>query len=156
MADVNENLNNALDIEPEIIEAEIEIIEPSQIEVVDEKKNSIDTISCKEDAKADYELGRKTLHQLISAGQEALEGILDVAKDSDTPRAYEVVALTFKNLAEATDKLLEMQKKARAMDGIKISKDGSQTAGTINNNTIFAGTTEQLHALLDGKARGEE
>ena len=55
----------------------------SDIEIVDKDKHPIDTISSKEDAKQDYELGRQTLHQLISAGQEALEGVLDVAKNSD-------------------------------------------------------------------------
>ena len=157
---VDENLNNVLNVlDDEPTNIEVVEAEPVDIELVDEDKNPINTISCKEDAKQDYEMGRQTIHQLISAGQEALEGVLDLAKQSDQPRAYEVFAITLKNLADATDKLLDMQKKARAMDGIKISKDGSTTqSGDVihNNNTFFTGTTEELHALLDGKQRGEE
>ena len=153
---VDESLNNALNVLEED-ENTIEVVEstPVEIEIVDEDKNPIDTISNKEDAKQDYDLGRQTLHQLISAGQEALEGVLDVAKNSDSPRAYEVVATTFKNLADCTEKLLEMQKKARALDGIKTDKEGVEQSAQTINNTFFTGTSEELHALLDGKQRGE-
>lgn len=152
---VDKNLNDALDIDST---TDIVKIDSNDISVVDSDKNQItNTISSKEDVKEDYDLGRSCLHQLISAGQEALEGALDVAKNTDSPRAYEVVATTFKNLAEATDKLLDMQKKARDMDGITHKKDGvdNQNATTINN-TFFSGTSQELHELLDGKKRGEE
>ena len=64
----------------------------------------------KEDVTQDYEYTRGQLYNLIDKGQEALNGILDVAASSDHPRAYEVAALMIKNVADTTDKLMKLQK----------------------------------------------
>ena len=151
MADIDDKLNDVFNIEDS---TNVVSVADKDITVVDKDKNSIDTITTKDDAIEDYQLSRNTLHQLISAGQEALEGALDVAKNTDSPRAYEVVSTTFKNLAECAEKLLALQKAAREMDGIQNNSNDNSSKPT--NNTFFVGTTEELHALLDGKVRGEE
>ena len=67
----------------------------------------------KEDVTQDYEYTRGQLYNLIDKGQEALNGILDVAASSDHPRAYEVAALMIKNVADTTDKLMKLQKETK-------------------------------------------
>ena len=152
----NENLDDSFGIEGEAELVTPVIMDDKDIVIVDKNKNSIDTISSKEDTEEDYNLSRNTLHQLISAGQDSLEGALDVAKNSDSPRAYEVVATTFKNLADCAEKLLQLHKAANELDGINVGSGNKDSIGKQTNNTFFVGTTEELHALLDGKVRGEE
>ena len=77
----------------------------------------------KEDVTQDYEYTRGQLYNLIDKGQEALNGILDVAASSDHPRAYEVAALMIKNVADTTDKLMKLQKETKEVkeEGIEVA-----------------------------------
>lgn len=92
----------------------------------------------------DYEYSRDQLYTLIEKGQKTIDGIIDVAKSSDHPRAYEVAFQGMKHLADMTDKLIDLQKKIKSIeDGPSVQKGPS----TINN-TMFVGSTAELQKFL--------
>ena len=94
------------------------------------------------DIKQDYEMSRALLHNLVMKGQEAVDGILDVARASDHPRAYEVAGQLIKHVADTTDKLIDLQKKMKELDAEE--KKGPTTV----NNSMFVGSTADLQKLL--------
>ena len=94
------------------------------------------------DIKQDYEISRAQLHNLVMKGQEAVDGMLDVARASDHPRAYEVAATTIKAVGDVTDKLIDLQGKMKELD--KEEKKGPSTV----NNTMFVGSTADLQKML--------
>jgi hypothetical protein len=94
-----------------------------------------------DDPKKDYEYTRGQLYSLIEKGQEAVNGALDVANSTDHPRAYEVAGQLIKNVADVTDKLIDLQKKMKDLD----SKYGGPT--TVNNS-LFVGSTAELSKLI--------
>jgi hypothetical protein len=96
-----------------------------------------------EDVKQDYETTRAQLHNLVMKGQEAVDGILDVARASDHPRAYEVAGQLIKNVADTADKLIDLQKKMKELDADE-KKSGPSTV----NNTMFIGSTAELQKML--------
>ena len=96
-----------------------------------------------EDVKKDYEYTRGNLYSIIEKGQEALNGILELAQESEMPRAYEVAGQLIKNVADATDKLMELQKKLKDVEEEKQSKGPSTV-----NNALFVGSTAELSKLL--------
>ena len=118
------------------------------IEVVDEdeslpsKKESKALEKNKDDSTRDYEYTRGNLYSLIEKGQEAINGILDVAQGSDHPRAYEVAGQLIKSVGDTTDKLIDLQTKMKAL---KKEDDGSPK--TVNN-ALFVGSTSELSKLL--------
>ena len=97
----------------------------------------------KEDVTQDYEYTRGQLYNLIDKGQEALNGILDVAASSDHPRAYEVAALMIKNVADTTDKLMKLQKETK-----EVKEEGPSKGPSTVNNTMFVGSTAELAKML--------
>jgi len=99
--------------------------------------------SSAEDIKKDYEYTRGNLYSLIEKGQEAINGILELAQESEMPRAYEVAGQLIKNVADATDKLMELQKK------LKDVEEETQSKGPTNvTNALFVGSTAELSKLL--------
>ena len=94
------------------------------------------------DVQQDYETSRAQLHSLVMKGQEAVDGILDVARASDHPRAYEVAGQLIKHVADTTDKLIDLQGKMKELD--KEDKKGPSTI----NNTMFVGSTADLQKML--------
>ena len=96
-----------------------------------------------EDVKQDYEISRAQLHNLVMKGQEAVDGILDVARASDHPRAYEVAGQLIKNVADTADKLIDLQKKMKELDADE-KKSGPSTV----NNTMFIELTAELQKML--------
>ena len=117
------------------------------IKIISHEKESviekIETISIEvDDVKKDYEYTRGNLYSLIEKGQEAINGILELAQETEAPRAYEVAGQLIKNVADATDKLLELQKKLK---DIEEEKPRGQT--TINN-ALFVGSTAELSKFL--------
>ena len=96
-----------------------------------------------EDVKSDYEVSRAALHSLVMKGQQAVDGILDVAEASDHPRAYEVAGQLIKNVADTADKLIDLQKKMKDLD----AEDKKDTPSTVNN-TMFIGSTAELQKML--------
>lgn len=96
-----------------------------------------------EDLKKDYKYSRGQLYNLIQKGQKAIDGILDVASQSDHPRAYEVAFQGIKNVSELAEKLIEVQKKMKDIEEDKPSKGPSTV-----NNTMFVGSTAELQKFL--------
>ena len=94
------------------------------------------------DIKQDYEMSRAQLHNLVMKGQEAVDGILDVARASDHPRAYEVAATTIKAVGDVTDKLIDLQGKMKELD--KEDRKGPTNV----TNAMFVGSTADLQKML--------
>ena len=126
-----DGLDNAFGSEPSELQKHVEKVKPTL------KKT--DT----EDVRQDYETTRASLHQLVMKGQEAVDGILDVAQASDHPRAYEVAGQLIKNVADTADKLIDLQKKMKELDA-EDKKSGPSTV----NNTMFVGSTADLQKML--------
>ena len=97
----------------------------------------------KNDIDKDYEYTRGNLYSIIEKGQEAINGILEVAQDSDMPRAYEVAGQLIKSVSDATDKLMDLQKKLKDVEEETQSKGPSTV-----NNALFVGSTAELQKLL--------
>lgn len=93
------------------------------------------------DPQKDYEYSRGQLYSLISKGQEAVDGILEIAQESGHPRAFEVAGQLIKSVADTTDKLIDLQKKMRDLDA-------PQKGPTTVNNSLFVGSTAELSKLI--------
>ena len=100
----------------------------------------------KDDIEKDYEYTRGNLYSIIEKGQEAINGILELAQESEMPRAYEVAGQLIKSVADATDKLMDLQKKLKDVNEEKESK-----GPTTVNNALFVGSTADLQKLLKGQ-----
>ena len=116
-------------------------VEATEVEVVEKKIDKIKSTT--EDIKRDYEYTRGNLYSIIEKGQEAIDGILELAQESEMPRAYEVAGQLIKNVADATDKLLTLQQKLKDVQEEKDSK-----GPTTVNNALFVGSTAELQKLL--------
>ena len=95
------------------------------------------------DVDQDYDYTRANLYSLIEKGQESLNGIMELAGESASPRAYEVAGQIIKSVADTTDKLMELQKKVKEVDEEK-AKGPSQ----VTNNAVFVGSTSDLSKML--------
>ena len=116
-------------------------VEPTEVEVTERKIEKIKSGS--EDIKRDYEYTRGNLYSIIEKGQEAIDGILELAQESEMPRTYEVAGQLIKNVADATDKLLTLQQKLKDVQEEKENK-----GPTTVNNALFVGSTAELQKLL--------
>jgi len=97
----------------------------------------------KTDIEKDYDYTRGNLYSIIEKGQEAINGILELAQDSEMPRAYEVAGQLIKSVSDATDKLMDLQKKLKDVEEEKASKGPSTV-----NNALFVGSTAELAKML--------
>ena len=104
------------------------------------RKDQIRNVS--DDIDKDYDYTRANLYSLIEKGQESLNGILELAGESASPRAYEVAGQIIKSVADTTDKLMELQKKVKEIDEDK----GKPTQ--VTNNAVFVGSTSDLSKML--------
>lgn len=123
-----EGLEKALDIETNIISKDV-VKQSKEIEIPN-------------DPQKDYEYTRANLYNLIEKGQQAINGILELAQESEHPRAFEVAGQLIKSVGDVTDKLLDLQKKMKDLDAP--SKKGNTTV----NNALFVGSTAELSKLL--------
>ena len=114
--------------------------EPSELQKHVEKSKALRTD--RDDVKQDYEVSRAQLHSLVMKGQEAVDGILDVARASDHPRAYEVAGQLIKNVGDVADKLIDLQGKMKELD--KEDRKGPTNV----TNAMFVGSTADLQKLL--------
>ena len=94
-----------------------------------------------EDVDADYKYQRENFYNLVERGQDAIEGILDLAKESEHPRTYEVAGQLIKTVSETSEKLLQIQK---MMDDLEDERPKHQTT----NQNLFVGSTAELQKLL--------
>tara|TARA_A100001035_G_scaffold36187_1_gene24200 strand:+ start:1779 stop:2201 length:423 start_codon:yes stop_codon:yes gene_type:complete len=122
------------------------------IEVVDEeespitKKESKAIEKDKKDSVRDYEYTRGNLYSLIEKGQEALDSIMEVAQEGQQPRAFEVVSQLIKNVADTTDKLVDLQQKMKNLEA-----EDPKGPSTVNN-ALFVGSTAELQKLLKNQS----
>ena len=124
-------INNSLDIE--VVDEDESL--PSKKEAKALEKN-------KDDSTRDYEYTRGNLYSLIEKGQEALDSIMEVAQEGQQPRAFEVVSQLIKNVADTTDKLVDLQQK------MKVLKEEDPKGPSTVNNALFVGSTAELQKLL--------
>lgn len=126
-----EDLDKALNIESSIVEVEKSI---TPIDISPTQNNDI---------KKDYEYTRANLYSLIEKGQEAINGIMELAGDGGSPRAYEVAGQLIKSVADTTDKLIDLQKKLK-----DVQEDNTKVSNNVTNNAVFVGSTSELSKLL--------
>ena len=112
------------------------------IEVAEQSKPALIKHGDKDDRTEDYEYTRGELYNLISKGQEAVQGALEVAQESGHPRAYEVAVNAMKQVADMTDKLVDLQKKMKDLDA------ESKKVTNVTNNAMFVGSTTELQKML--------
>ena len=96
-----------------------------------------------DEVKKDYDYTRGNLYSLIEKGQEAINGIMEVAGETASPRAYEVAGQLIKSVADTTDKLADLHKKVK-----DIEVDNPKTQNTVTNNALFVGSTSELSKML--------
>jgi hypothetical protein len=136
-----EKLDDAFNVESEIVSSS----SLDSIEKIEKIPSNMD------DVKKDYEYTRGNLYSLIEKGQEAINGILELAQESEMPRAYEVAGQLIKNVADATDKLMDLQKKLKEIEEEK------QSRGPTNvTNALFVGSTAELSKLLKKQPTDED
>ena len=135
-----DTLDDAFNVESEVISDN----KTNQIEKVEKISPTMD------DVKKDYEYTRGNLYSLIEKGQEAINGILELAQESEMPRAYEVAGQLIKNVADATDKLMDLQKKLKEVEEEKQAKGPTNVT-----NALFVGSTAELAKLLKKQSTDE-
>jgi len=118
-------------------------IEPVETEVVSTKP----PVENVEDIDADYKYARTELYELIQKGQVAIDELIEVARSSNHPRAYEVAFQGIKNVADITDKLADLQKK------MKDIRTEDKKSPTTVNNTMFVGSTADLAKMLKNASK---
>ena len=123
-------IDEALNISSDIVEVEKAPIKKEKPQV--------------DDIKKDYEYTRANLYSLIEKGQEALNGIMELAGESASPRAYEVAGQLIKSVADTTDKLADLQKKVKDLE----DESTKTTNNNVTNNALFVGSTSELSKLL--------
>ena len=126
-----DSIDKALNTESSIVEtknvsAEIDIVKPKG-----------------PDIEKDYEYTRANLYSLIEKGQEAINGIMELAGEGGSPRAYEVAGQLIKSVADTTDKLIDLQKKLK-----DVQDENVKTTNNVTNNAVFVGSTSELQKLL--------
>ena len=132
MSKIDDKLNEVLDIANDVTVEEV-------------KKTLPITAPEDKDPDVDFETGRKNLYNLIDKGNEAIDGILELAKEGEHPRAYEVAGQLIKTVSEVSQNLLDLQEK------LKKIKDVPEKGPKNVTNALFVGSTTELTKLLKNK-----
>jgi len=133
MSKIDDNLSEILNIEP-VVKTSQEVSTIASIPITETAT----------DTQTDYDLTRQTIRALMRKGEEALDELLFVAKQSESPRAYEVVAGMIKNISEVTKELIDLQKKMK-----DLNEESSKSTGGVNvQNAVFVGSTAELQKLI--------
>jgi DNA polymerase IIIc chi subunit len=135
MSKMDENLSEILNMDPE----------PKAI--VTKPPQAIEAVVDMDDAEKDFQKARQNLKELVGLGFQAIDGVLKVASEGDSPRAYEVVAQMIKAVAETNKDLVELHQR------MKTIKEDKYEQKTVNNttNAIFLGSTKELQELINPK-----
>jgi hypothetical protein len=144
MSKTHDALSEALGIESS---KSVEIIPPKK-----EQEVIVNTPHEEDDIKADYNLSRRTFRDLISKGNQAIEGITDLAKESESPRAYEVLATLMKTVADTTKDLYDLQKKTK---DLKDNGKKEETTVTVEK-AVFVGSTAELLQRVKEEKKNEK
>ena len=135
MSKVDEKIDELLGIQGEIVEVEKRLPTLSK-----------GNYSKQEEQNSDYKYSREVFYGLVERGQDAIEGILDIARESEHPRVYEVAGQLIKTVGETTEKLIDLQAKVKELD-----KDDSMPDKVQNN--LFVGSSTELQRLLKDHAQ---
>ena len=135
MSKVDQKLDELLDIQGEIIEVE------KNLPILSKSEHSK-----QEEQNSDYKYSREVFYGLVERGQDAIEGILDIARESEHPRVYEVAGQLIKTVGETTEKLIDLQHKMKQLD-----KDDTMPDKVQNN--LFVGSSTELQKLLKRNAQ---
>ena len=135
---IDSKISDALGITQNIVE---EIIDPKPI-VPRPEGALIEATNRDADIDVDYQYSRENFYSLIERGQDAITGILDLAKESDHPRTYEVAGQLIKTVSEVTERLADLQEKMKRL------KEVPDHAPRNVTNALFVGSTKELQALL--------
>jgi len=138
---VEENISKILDVEYSVTS---ESSSTEETEIVKSETNK--------DSDTDYNLVRKNLKNLIKQSEAAIEGILDVASESESPRAYEVVSQLIHSSLDANGKLLDIHKKMKDLN----KEDEKSGLKSITNNSIYVGSTAELQKFLAERKKSKE
>ena len=130
-------MNNNYDSIDEALNIDSDIIESKPIKKPEIIKSKDD------DIEKDYVYSRANLYSLIEKGQEAINGIMEVAGEGGSPRAYEVAGQLIKSVADTTDKLIDLQKKLK-----DVEDETKKTTNNVTNNAVFVGSTSELQKML--------
>jgi len=144
MTKLDDKVNEILGIEATekpTLESIVKIDNPAVPRIKDPNKPDIDS---------DYEYRRENYYNLIEKGQQAIEGILEIAKEGQAPRSYEVLGVLISNVATTIDKLQDLQKKMKDL------KNLPKTASPQIKNALFVGSTKELQQLLRQKDQKED
>ena len=131
-------LDNVLGV-ADPVESAMRVVSPPKPVLVPETKMN------EEDVDNDYKYQRENFYNLIERGQDAIDGILDLARESEHPRTYEVAGQLIKNVAEVTEKLGDLQAKMKKLKEVPNSAPKNVT------NALFVGSTAELQKMLKGK-----
>ena len=137
MSTLEENMEDLLDIE----------VSDTPEGGCAKRKDQLRDVS--EDRDKDYEYTRGELYSLIDQGQEAVRGALEVAQESGHPRAYEVATNAMKQVADMTDKLMDLQKKVKDLD------EDKKGPSKVTTNAMFVGSTSELQKMLKQMGGGK-
>ena len=125
-----------------------EVVKEEKAEVIPREKPDRLT---KDDITKDYEYTRGNLYSIIEKGQEAINGILELAQESEMPRAYEVAGQLIKSVSDATDKLMDLQKKLK-----DVNEEDTKGPTNVTNNALFVGSTADLAKLIKGEQKASK
>ena len=141
MSKLEDNVNDILGIEKKSDVAITDFEQPKPVpKVIDETKDDIDN---------DYKYSRDNYYNLIDKGNEAIQGILDIAKEGQHPRAYEVAGQLISQVGQTVDKLQDLQKKLKDLKEVP-----NKTTANIKN-ALFVGSTNELQKMLNRKKEDE-
>lgn len=137
---VDDKLNEIFDVQGKIIEQELPVMKQLNSDVLSGTPND-------ESIDADYEYARQNLKLFIEQGKVAMENIIFLAKEGESPRAYEVVGQLIKTLSDTNKDLLDLGKKVK---DLKSKKDDTSQQSTSQHitNALFVGSTAELQKLI--------
>jgi uncharacterized protein YicC (UPF0701 family) len=136
MSNLDKNMSEIFDITP--IEKQEKL--PATIQKIPSENPNLD-----QDLNDAYQQSKENLQEIIDQGKEAMEDMLQIARASEHPRAFEVYSTILKNVVDANKELINMQKQMREMNGKR------ETNTTSIDKAIFVGSTAELSKLLKGK-----
>ena len=130
-----DELNDAFNVSTDVVTTE-----PTEVGITKPEKHD------RSDIERDYDYTRGNLYSIIEKGQEAIDGILELAQESEMPRAYEVAGQLIKSVSDATDKLMDLQKKLK-----DVNAEEKTGPTNVTNNALFVGSTADLAKLIKGE-----
>lgn len=139
---MNDRLSEVFDVPSITKTTEVEVIDADTGEILQKPEQKIED---------DYDVARANLRELLVKGQEALMQALEVAKQSEHPRAFEVVGNLMKQLADVNQQLMDLHQQKQKLD----APNKAEQAKVTNNNAIFVGSTAELNKLIKNMTKGE-